>query len=104
MCFCMNKKNKNKRTGLFSSESAILAQEINLKLLHFAGYSIIWQNTSRYRITIDSYLLGIEKKSVIFSGSKQIPQKNTIVLSQENMSIFTGIPNLSGCFEFALQF
>ena len=39
----------------------------------------------KYRITIDSYLLRIEKKSVIFSGSKQIPQRNNIVLSQENM-------------------
>ena len=34
--------------------------------------------------SIVSYLLRIEKKSVIFSGSKQIPQRN-IVLSQENM-------------------
>ena len=31
-----------------------------------------------------SYLLMIGKKSVIFSGSKQIPQRNT-TLSQENM-------------------
>ena len=37
----------------------------------------------KYRITIDSYLLRIEKKSVIFSGSKQIPQRNTIVLSRK---------------------
>ena len=57
----------------------------------------------KYRITRNSYLLRIEKKSVIFSGSKQIPQRNTIVLSQENMQIFTRIPNLPGCFEFALQ-
>ena len=42
------------------------------------------QSTSRYRATIGSYLLKVEKKSVIFSGSKQIPQRNTM-LSQENM-------------------
>ena len=53
-------------------------------VLFFAGYSIIWQGTSRYRTTIDSYLLRIEKKSVIFSGSNQVPQRNTM-LSQENM-------------------
>ena len=31
------------------------------------------------------FLLRIEKKSLIFSGSKHIPQRNTIVLSQEYM-------------------
>ena len=34
--------------------------------------------------SIGSYLLKIEKKSIIFSGSKQTPQRNTM-LSQENM-------------------
>ena len=34
--------------------------------------------------TTGSCLLRIEKKNVIFSGSKQIPQRNTM-LSQENM-------------------
>ena len=52
-----------------------------------------WQSTSRYRASIGSYLLKIEKKSVIFSGSKQIPQRNT-ALSQGVML---------GCFEFVLQ-
>ena len=39
---------------------------------------------STKQIIIDSYSLTIKKKSVIFSGSRQIPQRNTI-LSQENM-------------------
>ena len=37
----------------------------------------------KYRITRNSYLLRIEKKSVIFSGSKQIPQRNIIILSRK---------------------
>ena len=32
-----------------------------------------------------------------------MPQRNTIVLSKENMKVFTKIPNLPECFEFALQ-
>ena len=39
---------------------------------------------STKQIIIDSYSLTIKRKSVIFSGSRQIPQRNTI-LSQENM-------------------
>ena len=35
------------------------------------------QSTNQF---IDSYLLTIKKKSVIFSGSKQIPQRNTIII------------------------
>ena len=72
--------------------SAVLVPWINSELVLFAGYSIIRQSTSRYRATIGSYLLRIEKKSVIFSGSKQIPQRNTM-LSQESMEIFTRTPN-----------
>ena len=34
--------------------------------------------------SIDSYLLRVENESVIFSGSKQMPQRNSM-LSQENM-------------------
>ena len=71
--------------GICSSRnSAVHVPEINSELVLFAGYSIIWQSPSRYQTTIGSYLLRIEKKSVIFSGSKQIPQRNTM-LSQENM-------------------
>ena len=54
-------------------------QYINAELAAFAEYSIIRQNTSRQRATIGSYLLRIEKKSVIFSGSKQKPQRNTML-------------------------
>ena len=64
--------------------SAVHVPEINSELVPFAGYSIIWQSPSRYQATIGSYLLRIEEKSVIFSGSKQIPQRNTM-LFQENM-------------------
>ena len=64
--------------------SAVLVLQINSEPVLFAGYSIIRQSTSRYRATIGSYLLSIEKESVIFSGSKQIPQRNTM-LSQENL-------------------
>ena len=39
---------------------------------------------STKQIIIDNYLLTIKKKSVIFSESRQIPQRNTI-LYQENM-------------------
>ena len=48
---------------------------MNSELVLFAGYSLIRQNTSRNRATIGSYLLRIEKKSAIFSGSKQKPQR-----------------------------
>ena len=48
----------------------------------------------------------IEKKGVIFSGSKQIPQMN-IMLSQEicnSLPEYLNLPTiLSGCFEFVLQ-
>ena len=64
--------------------SAVLVPQINSEPVLSAGYSIIRQRTSRYQATIGSYLLRIEKESVIFSGSKQIPQRNTM-LSQENL-------------------
>ena len=43
-----------------------------------------YRTSQSTRQLIDSYLLTRKKKSVIFSGSKQIPQRNTM-LSQENM-------------------
>ena len=43
---------------------------------------------------IESYLLTIKKKNVVFSRSKQIPQSNTM-LSQENMLTSTRIPNFA---------
>ena len=53
--------------------------------------------------SMDSYLLRIEKKNAIFSGSKQIPQWN-IMLSQENMQIFTKVPDFAVHFSRVLWF
>ena len=41
------------------SNSGVLVRWINSELVHFKGYWIIWQNTSRYEATIGSYLLRI---------------------------------------------
>ena len=37
---------------------------------------------------IDSYLLTIKKKSVIFSGSKQIPKRNTMLCPRKYVNIY----------------
>ena len=47
-----------------------------------------------YSAELGSYLLRIENKSVIFSRSKKIPQRNSM-LFQENMKIFTRTPNFA---------
>ena len=81
-CFTRDKNGRNSFSKEFSCSCAM--NKFRTGLVLFAEYSIIRQSTSRYGSTIASYLLRIEKKSVIFSGSKQIPQRNTM-LSQENM-------------------
>ena len=80
--FTRDKNGRNSFSKEFSCSCAM--NKFRTGLVLFAEYSIIRQSTSRYGSTIASYLLRIEKKSVIFSGSKQIPQRNTM-LSQENM-------------------
>ena len=37
---------------------------------------------------LDSYLLTIKKKSVIFSGSKQMQQRNTIIIPRKYVNIY----------------
>ena len=37
---------------------------------------------------LDSYLLTIKKKSVIFSGSKQMPQRNTIIIPRKYVNVY----------------
>ena len=51
---------------------------------------------------IDSYLLTMKKKSVIFSGSKQIPQRNTFY-PRKICKYLQKYLILSECFEFVLK-
>ena len=73
---------------------------MNSELVLFAGYSIIRQNTSRYWTTKGSYLLRIEKKNVIFSGSKQNLKRILYYLSKicKSLPEYLILPSiLSGC-------
>ena len=83
---CFTRKGYSHRILLFSQ---ILLPEIRREGIRFQ--------------VIASYLLRIEKKSVIFSGSKQIPLKNTrkTCKSLPKHLILPSI--LPGCFEFVLQ-
>ena len=47
---------------------------MNSELVLFAGYSIIGQNTSRYRATIGSYLLGMENKASFSKEASKNPK------------------------------
>ena len=53
--------------------------------------------------TMYNYLLTTEKKSVIFSGSRQMQQRN-IILSQGTCKSLPEYLILSGCFEISLPF
>ena len=88
--FTRDKSRKNSFSKEFSCSCAIYKFRFGTLCMIL----IIRQNTSRYGATIYSYLLRMENKSVIFSGSKQIPQRNTI-LSLGNMQIFTRTPNFA---------
>ena len=84
--FTRDKNGRNSFSKEFSCSCGInkfrTGQNFEFRTLQDMVLSIIRQSASKYRATIGSYLLRIEKKSVIFSGSKQIPQRNTM-LSQE---------------------
>ena len=85
LLFCQIILSEIKTEGIPSPRnSPVLVQQINWELVLFAEYSIIRQSASMGRASIGSYLLRIENKSVIFSGSKKTPQSN-FMLSQENM-------------------
>ena len=94
------------KTGSFSIEFRCSCAINKFKTSTLCGRTFNY-STEHLKIpgnyTMYNYLLTTEKKSVIFSGSRQMQQRNTI-LSQEICKYLPEYLILSGCFEFFLPF
>ena len=78
--FCLDYFTRDKNgKNVFSEEFSCSCAINKFRTGTLCMILIIPKNTSRYGATIDSYLLRIENKSVIFSGNKQIHSRNTIL-------------------------